>query len=494
MLIHTHTHVPPDDYDARETQTTTLHKMTHGPTDARDDTETLTTTTDTTTMGASASRSRNPTSADPPTPQTGGKPRRRSRKWKKNRHLGRTTSTDSASTEPLPTPRATPYSQTHDAHELYAHDEELLELQVAVATTRAATKALLRDAEEWRARALADGTTNVGRGIGGDEDEGGDTAGENVRGRGRGSPTLVAATDRWNAEEGGVGVGSRFLGLEFFDPRERDMRLRVSGSPVGRGNGGVNETETMRTKKGYHPLLESSLDLEKIRLDLRDCVTKNASAFQDIARTFAEKMEKLQEDSQSSFEKNLESLMIEHERNWFKHKVAREKFTALTEVVSLEGSHSGKDAISEEGSMEEESPSLERSKQIDAISTEISQRVAAIEKNEVMLKTRSREFLAYFVPHARHLAKEFAMAQVDFFGASSERTARAVASSTIESLRREMSTVKLPSRTRIDAPPTPDKLGSESRRKQHKQKEEESLEEGEIAVSGAPAEATTSIA
>lgn len=460
--------------------------MTHGPTDARDDTETLTTTT---TMGASASRSRNPTSADPPPPQTGGKPRRRSRKWKKNRHLGRTTSTDSASTEPLPTPRATPYSQTHDAYELYAHDEELLELQVAVATTRAATKALLRDAEEWRARALADGD-----GIRGDGDEGGDTAGENVRGHGRGSPTLVAATDRWNAEEGGVGVGSRFLGLEFFDPRERDMRLRVSGSPVGRGNGGANKTETVRTKKGHHPLLESSLDLEKIRLDLRNCVTKNASAFQDIARTFAEKMEKLQEDSQSSFEKNLESLMIEHERNWFKHKVAREKFTALTEVVSLEGSHSGKDAISEEGSMEEESPSLERSKQIDAISTEISQRVAAIEKNEVMLKTRSREFLAYFVQHARHLAKEFAMAQVDFFGASSERTARAVASSTIESLRREMSTVKLPSRTRIDAPPTPDKLGSESRRKQHKQKEEDSLEEGEIAVSGAPAEATTSIA
>lgn len=465
--------------------------MTHGPTDARDYTETLTTTT-ATTMGASASRSRNTTSADPPPPQTGGKSRRRSRRWKKNRHLGRTTSTDSASTETLPTPRATPYSQTHDAHELYAHDEELLELQVAVATTRAATKALLRDAEEWRERALADGTTNVGRGIGRDGDEGGET-GENVRGRGRGSPTLVAATDRWNAEEGDVGVGSRFLGLEFFDPRERDMRLRVSGSPVGRGNGGANETETMRTKKGYHPLLESSLDIEKIRLDLRDCVTKNASAFQDIARTFAEKMEKLQEDSQSSFEKNLESLVVEHERNWFKHKVAREKFTALTEVVSLEGSHSGKDAISEEGSIEEESPSLERSKQIDAISTEISQRVAAIEKNEVMLKTRSREFLAYFVPHARHLAKEFAMAQVDFFGASSERTARAVASSTIESLRRDMSTVKLPSRTRIDAPPTPDRLGSESRRKQHKQKEE-SLEEGEIAVSGAPAEATTSIA
>jgi len=463
--------------------------MTHGPTDAQDCTETLTTTT---TMGASASRSRNATSADPTPPQTGGKSRRRSRRWKKNRHLGRTTSTDSASTETLPTPRATPYSQTHDAHELYAHDEELLELQVAVATTRAATKALLRDAEEWRARALADGTTNVGRGIGGDGDEGGET-GENVRGRGRGSPTLVAATDRWNAEEGDVGIGSRFLGLEFFDPRERDMRLRVSGSPVGRGNGGANETETMRTKKAYHPLLESSLDLEKIRLDLRDCVTKNASAFQDIARTFAEKMEKLQEDSQSSFEKNLESLVVEHERNWFKHKLAREKFTALTEVVSLEDSHSGKDAISEEGSIEEESPSLERSKQIDAISTEISQRVAAIEKNEVMLKTRSREFLAYFVPHARHLAKEFAMAQVDFFGASSERTARAVASSTIESLRRDMSTVKLPSRTRIDAPPTPDRLGSESRRKQHKQKEE-SLEEGEIAVSGAPAEATTSIA
>jgi len=113
-----------------------------------------------------------------------------------------------------------------------------------------------------------------------------------------------------------------------------------------------------------------------------------------------------------------------------------------------------------------------------------------------MLKTRSREFLAYFVPHARHLAKEFAMAQVDFFGASSARAARAVASATIESLRREMSAVKLPSRTKIDAPPTPDRLGSESRRKPHKQKEDESLdlEEGEIAVSGAPAEATTSIA
>jgi hypothetical protein len=305
--------------------------------------------------------------------------------------------------------------------------------------------------------------------------------------------TLVAATDRWN-DEGEIGeIGSRFLGLEFFDPREREMRLRVSGSPAGGGNGATRETRGKR----YHPLLQSSLDLENIRCDLRDCVTKNASAFQDITRAFAGKIEKLSDDAQSSFEKNLESLVIEHERNWFHHKAAREKFTALTEVVSLEGSHSGtQDAISEDGSIEEESPSLERSKQIDAISTEISQRVAAIEKNEVMLKTRSREFLAYFVPHARHLAKEFAMAQVDFFGASSARAARAVASATIESLRREMSAVKLPSRTKIDAPPTPDRLGSESRRKPHKQKEDESLdlEEGEIAVSGAPAEATTSIA
>jgi len=443
--------------------------MTPGPDDARDDSETLTssiTTTTTTTMGASASRSRNPTAAEPLPLQTGGKSHRsrRSRRWKKNRHLGCATSTDSASTETPPTPRATPYSQTHDAHELYAHDEELLELQVAVATTRAATKALLRDAEEWRARALADRTTGQ---------------------------TLVAATDRWNAEGEIDEIGSRFLGLEFFDPREREMRLRVSGSPAGGGNGGTRET-----RKRYHPLLQSSLDLENIRCDLRDCVMKNASAFQDISRAFAGKIEKLSDDAQSSFEKNLESLVIEHERNWFHHKAAREKFTALTEVVSLEGSHSGKDAISEEGSIEEESPSLERSKQIDAISTEISQRVAAIEKNEVMLKTRSREFLAYFVPHARHLAKEFAMAQVDFFGASSERAARAVASATIESLRREMSAVKLPSRTKIDAPPTPDRLGSESRRKPHKQKEDESLdlEEGEIAVSGAPAEATTSIA
>jgi hypothetical protein len=335
-----------------------------------------------------------------------------------------------------------PYAQGVDAARLYAHDASLLALQVCVACTRASMRACLEDMDAWRVRVWR------------------------------------ACEDTWTQRDGEHAADAKWLAL--FDPRERSAYAEYEWPPasdIGRVDEHEHAQEENTEHAGEGAFVRVCMQVEHAVRACREHMDASSQTYyKDVAKTCAERCAHTHRDMRESYASKLESVVREHERCWHKHDAAIKVFEKLTAKAQ------------KSGVVDLRALSVDERKEIDAVATEIESRRASLLKNEELLKTRSREFLAYFNPHVLHLVRQFVTAQCDIFKNASDALVRDVAMyRSIETLKADVNDVALPSRRMLDALPTPRALGSPTMRRVRVREEEalsasSELEEGEIAV------------